>query len=130
MSKIIISFITKILIFTAILALAGIVLFTQLFSKYYFTAFPFLFIVFPSISIIVHNMLLKASKKRPAQFNASFMGSFMIKLFAYSAFVGIMLLVSKVNFIPFILTTLFLYLFYTIFDTVMLLKDLQKAKEL
>ena len=128
MSTKLISFIKKILIFTAILVIAGIIIFTQLYDKYYFVAFPFLFIIFPTVSIIVHNMLLNASKKRPAQFNLAFMKSFMIKLFVYSAFIGIMLFFNKENYVPFILTTLFMYSSYTAFDTVILLKDLKNKQ--
>lgn len=126
MNNKILTFSIKITILSAGLAVLGLFFFSQLFDKYYFTAFPFLFIVFPVVSIIIHNMLLKASEKRPAQFNAAFMGSFMIKLFVYSAFVGVMLYINKENYIPFILTTLVFYLFYTVFDTVIILKDLKK----
>lgn len=119
-------FINKIIIFTVILAAVGTVFFLFFFRQYYFSAFPFGFIVFVTISIIVHSLMLKASKKSPIQFNTAFMLGFMIKIFIYAAYVGIILAIDKINIKPFALTTLVLYACYTVFDVKNILSDVKK----
>jgi len=116
-----------ILLSTVLLIVSGTMFFTIL-GKYYFSAFPFSFIVFIIVSLYSHYILLKAAKNNQTQFNTAFMLSFILKIFVYSFFVGISLFLDKTNYIAFIITTMGFYTVYTVFDVVQILAYIKKNK--
>ena len=122
------SFISKIFIFTFALIFISGVIFAFLAQKYFFTGFPYLFIIFVSVSILVHTILLKASKERPARFSRDFMISVMLKLFLYSAFTGLYIYLDKINLKPIVISVMTMYFLYTFFEIKILLSDLNKKE--
>lgn len=126
MSKIIRNFIFKIILLSVILAFTGGLIFQFLLKPYYFDTFPFLIILFPLVSTLIHIQLLKASKKSLAKFNVAFMLSFMLKIFIYAAFTGIIISAEEANKNSFVITMLLMYLIYTVFDTKAVLNDIKK----
>lgn len=126
MSKLIRRFILKIILLTVILAFIGGLAFNFLLKKYYFDSFPLLLILFPIVSSLIHIQLLKASKKSLAKFNVAFMLSFMLKLFIYAAFTGIIISAEAGSKNSFVITMLLMYLIYTVFDTKAILNDIKK----
>lgn len=126
MSKLIKYFILKIILLTVILAFIGGLTFNFLLKKYYFDAFPLVLILFPLVSSLIHIQLLKASKKSLAKFNVAFMLSFMLKMFIYAAFTGIIISAEAGSKNSFVITMLLMYLFYTVFDTKAILDDIKK----
>ncbi len=122
-------FIIKIIIFSFILMLVSGGLFATILKEFYFIGFPYLFILFISISIIVHSILLKAAKKRPARFSADFMLTVILKLFLYSACIGIYAYLDKQNIKPFAVSVLAFYFLYTFFDVKTILSDLSNKSE-
>lgn len=124
-------FISKIIIFSLILILLSFGLFATVLNQYYFQAFPMLFVIFISLSVIVHSMLLKASKKRPMRFSTDFMLATMLKLFIYSSFVGIFIYFDRESMKPFVISFMAMYFAYTFFEIKILLTDIdEKRKEL
>jgi len=126
MSKIIRNFIFKIILLSLILAFTGGLIFQFILKQYYFDTFPFLIILFPLVSTLIHIQLLKASKKSLAKFNVAFMLSFMFKIFVYAAFTGIIISAEEENKNSFVITMLLMYLIYTVFDTKAVLNDIKK----
>ena len=126
MSKLTRSFIIKIIILSVIIAFIGGLIFMFLLKSRYFDTFPFLLILFPLVSSLVHIQLLKASKKSLAKFNVVFMLSFMFKILIYAAFTGIIISADAANKNSFVITMLLMYLIYTIFDTKVILEDIKK----
>ena len=118
----------KLILLSIILLIVSGTMFFTILEKYYFSAFPFSFIVFIIVSLYSHYILLKAAKNNQTQFNTAFMLSFILKIFAYSLFVGVSLFLDKTNYIAFIITTMGFYIVYTVFDVVQILAYINKNK--
>lgn len=128
MKKLIRNFIIKIILITLIIGLISGTIFYFLLPDAYFDTFPFLLIIFPVISTIVHIQLLKASEKSPARFNIAFMLSFLLKLFVYLAISATIISLEQEHKTVFVITVLLFYLVYTIFDVSKILNDMKKIK--
>ena len=120
-----INFITRILIFSLIILSIGILLFTTVFKKYYLDVHSYTFIFFIALTIIVHSLILKASKKKMKKFVPYFMLSNSIKIFIYFIYIGVYLSFNKDDAIPFIITFLSLYLLFTAFEVNSILRHLK-----
>lgn len=90
-----------------------------------------LILLFALMSAVLHKMLLKVSEKRPQQFINTFMGITGAKLFALFMVIIIILLVGKSETPKTSLIILFcgLYLFYTAFEVVHLLRALDRLSK-
>jgi len=128
MDKRIKSFISKLLIFTFVLIFLSGVIFVFLAEKYFFKGFPYLFIPFVFVSVLVHVILIKASKERPARFSRDFMISVMLKLFLYSAITALYIYLDKTHLKPIIISVMSMYFLYTFFEIRILLSDLNKKE--
>jgi hypothetical protein len=117
----------RLLIITAALAAVGALLFIFVIPEYYFKAFPLSFIVFFAVSFLSHRSLLKALEKSQAQFNNTFMLTFLIKLFAYTAFAAVVLIFSEENKKAFAVCLLILYTVYTSYDIKHILSAMRKS---
>jgi len=118
-------YITRLLIFTAVLSLIVYGLFTVL-EQFYLPIVPYLIAFFASISALVHFILLKASNYRITKFSTFFMGSVTLKLFMYIIFLVVYVLFDRENAVPFLITFFVFYLAFTIFETISLLIDLKE----
>jgi len=119
-------YITRLLIFAAVLSLVVYGLFTTVLEQFYLPIFPYLIAFFVSISVLVHFILLKASNYRIAKFSTFFMGSVTLKLFMYIIFLVVYVLLDKENAVSFLITFFVFYLAFTIFETISLLIDLKE----
>ena len=119
-------YITRLLIFAAVLSLVVYGLFTSVLEQFYLPVFPYLIAFFVSISVLVHFILLKASNYRIAKFSTFFMGSVTLKLFMYIIFLVVYVLFDKENAVPFLITFFVFYLAFTVFETISLLIDLKE----
>lgn len=119
-------FIIKIIILTLIIATISTLLFFFLLTDNYFPSFPFILLMFPIVSIIVHTRLLRASQKSLSSFNIAFMLSFIIKLFVYLGVSATVLSLENENKTIFVIMVLLLYVIYTVFDVNRILLDMKK----
>ena len=126
MEKLIRQFIIKTILFTAVIAAVCTVIFLFLLPDIYFSSFPFILLMFPVVSIIIHIRLLKSSRQSLAKFNIAFMLSFLIKLFVYLGVSAAVLSVEVENKVAFVITILIIYLLFTVFDVNRILKDMKK----
>ncbi len=125
MEKLFKSYLIQTLVITLSALITGGLIFLFVVPQFYFPAFPFVFIVFPSVSIYVHSLLLRTSVKKNEQFNMAFTLSFLLKLVIYAAFVGISLSVDKTNYKVFVIFTLSAYVIYTVHETRAIVKAIQ-----
>ena len=109
------------LLFTIILAAAGYIVYYFL-PEFYTPVFPFLLLFFLSVSLIVHYLLIKAIQKRPAKFINQFMLTTFLKLLFYIIVLVIYSLINRDDAVIFIVTYFLLYLFFTVFEMVSILK--------
>ena len=129
MNKELSRFLIRVLLLTFILIVIGAVFYKFLLSDQYFESFPITFAVFIAVSYISHQSLLKAAKKSDTSFNMAFMLSFVIKLFAYGAYVVAILMSPEENKVSFALCFVVLYFIYTIFDAKQILAALKRIKK-
>ena len=125
MNKLIRKFIIRIILLTIILALISGSVFYFLIPKQYFDTLPFLLIIFPIVSAIIHIQLLKSSQKSLSRFNIAFMLSFMLKLVVYIALAATIISLETENRMSFVITVLLYYLIFTVFDVKAILDDLK-----
>lgn len=126
MKDVIKRFIIKVAILTIILGILSALIFSILLPGKYFDTFPFVLLIFPIVSVIVHVQLLKSSQKSLARFNVAFMLSFLLKLFIYLGLAATIISLEAENKASFVISFLLLYLVYTVFDTKMILDDIKK----
>lgn len=117
----------RIFLFSCIILILAYSLYFTLLKTFYLQIFPFLILFFILSTLAIHAVLLKTGSGRPARFSAFFMGSITLKLFLYSIFMIIYILADRENAVVFLVTFFILYLFYTVFETITLLKDFNQV---
>jgi hypothetical protein len=115
-------FVIQLLVFSGILGILAYGLTFVLPGNYFSPALPFLFPFFFSMTAIVFNYLVKSTEKKFNRFANRFMLTTFIKLFVYMAVLLVYVFTHKEDAVPFILAFFILYVAYTVFDVVILLK--------
>lgn len=116
-----IHFLIRISLFSLVLSLAAVALWLLLPAGTLPAALPWLFVLFFGMTIAVHYLLLRFSAMKPARFVNYFMITTFFKLILYSAAVLVYVFTVKTGVLPFILAFFLLYIFYTVFEVVMIL---------
>lgn len=111
-----IRFIYRILLLTALVAIAGILVFSLLLKEYYLSVFPLLLVFFCVLNILVHWLLVYSSEIKKLKFETAHMLSFFIKFIGYIIFTLIYLQNHKENFKIFVAVLFILYIIYTSFE--------------
>jgi len=128
MSRFFIDFLYKLAILTIIVILIAVLTFKFLFEKYYLGIFPFVLLFFVATTIIVHYRLVRANRYGPGKFTRAFLTYTGVKMLLNLIFILVYVLVDKVNAIPFVVGFLILYIIFTVFEIVTILKHLRKSK--
>ena len=115
-------FIIQLFVFSGILGLLAYGLTFVLPANYFSPVIPFLFPFFISITVIIFNFLVKSSEKKFNSFVNRFMMTTFIKLFVYLIVLIAYVFTHKQDAVPFIFAFFILYIAYTVFDVVILLK--------
>ena len=110
------------LLFTVIVGILAYLIYCFLPDGFYTPAFPFLLLLFLSISLIVHYLLVKAIKKRQAKFVNQFMLTTFLKLVFHLVVLVIYSLVNREDAINFIVAYFILYLSFSVFEMINILK--------
>jgi len=126
MNKLLRNFIFKIILLTTIIAVISASIFYFLIPNEYYDSFPFLLLMFPVVSVITHNLLLKSATKSLSKFNIAFMLSFIIKLFVYLAVSATIISLETEHKAVFVISLLVIYITYTVFDVKIVLDDIKK----
>jgi hypothetical protein len=123
------SFIIQLLIFTVLLGLIYLGLKQFLPENYLSPVLPFLLPFFFSATAIFYNYLVKSSEKKFTSFVNRFMLTTFIKLMLFMAVLLIYVFTHKDDAVPFILSFFILYVLYTVFEVVALLKFSKTEKK-
>jgi len=115
-------FITNIVLISVVLALIGWLIFSQFIPQYYLPVFPFILLFFAVTSVTIHAYQLQLAKKDMAKFTRSNMIVTFLKLFLYSAVAIIYFAVDPQNAKVFVVNFVLLYIVYTVFEVLSLLK--------
>jgi len=116
-------FLRNLAIFTIIIALVGCVVVYFLPDNYISPVIPYLFLFFFVVTLLVHFILLKATGKRFAKFVPYFMLATTLKLFLYAVVLLLYTFTHRADAINFIISFFILYLLFTAFETITLLRN-------
>ena len=98
-------------------------------TNYFSPALPYLFPFFFAFTILMFNFLIKSNNKKFNSFVNRFMIVTLLKLMIYMAVLVIYVFSNKPDAVPFILSFFLLYLAYTAFEVVALLKFSKTEKK-
>jgi hypothetical protein len=117
-----VNFLFKISLLTLVVITLAYLVFNYFLSQYYFAYFPLLISIIYIFSIAFHYFLWKSGKKSFSRFTTTYMLLTTIKLLFYLVLILIYVFAIKEKPISFIITFLALYMVFTIFEVVTLLK--------
>jgi hypothetical protein len=120
-----IKYLRHLLIFSAILGIIGLVIRFTLPKSYLSPAFPFLLVFFISTSLLSFYYLLLSTQKRFIKFVNTYLLTIIVKLFLYAGVMIAYAFINRFDAIPFMLGFFILYLCYTIFEAVSIIKYTQ-----
>jgi hypothetical protein len=126
MKPVILPFLRKLIVFSAILSVIAVLLILILPSSCITPALPFMFIFFPLVTLASFYILVKATAGRFIRFLNYFLGTTMIKLFIYIGLIVVYALLNKKDAIPFVLSFFILYVFYTSFEVIQIISHSRK----
>ncbi|MDP1622939.1 MAG: hypothetical protein Q8M08_11450 [Bacteroidales bacterium] len=117
-----INYLRQLLTFSAILVSLTLIMSFLLPETFLSPAIPFLFVFFIASSLLSFYYLLLSTHKRFMKFVNTFLLTIIIKLFLYAGVMIIYAFVRRSDAIPFMLGFFILYLCYTIFEAVSIIK--------
>lgn len=122
-----IKYLGQLLIFSSILGSIALITMFIIPGAYLSPALPFLFVFFIAASLLSFYYLLKSANKRFIKFVNTFFLTIIIKLFIYAGLMIVYALLNRGDAIPFMLGFFVLYLCYTIFEAVCIIKYTQTS---
>ena len=122
-------FIVNLTVFSLVLGIFAYCLTYFLPVEYFSPALPFLFIFFFSASIIVFYFLVKSTEKNFSSFINRFMLTTFLKLMIYMTVLLLYIFSHKEDTVPFIIAFFILYLSYTVFEVIAMLKYTKAEKK-
>ena len=120
-----IKYLRQLLIFSGVLVVIALIIMLILPKPYVSPALPFLFVFFMAASLLSFYYLLQAVTKRFIKFVNTFLLTIVVKLFIYAGVMIAYAFVNRRDAIPFMLGFFILYLCYTIFESVSIIKYTQ-----
>lgn len=85
-------------------------------------AMPYLIILSASVTLLFHYIILKASEKKFSRFISYFMLATVVKLLLYIIIIFLYVYLNRSDALPFVITFLLLYIIYSVFEIINLLK--------
>lgn len=123
-----IGFLKRILVFSAILGLLALIAGFLIPGKLLTPALPFLLLFFLSVTLISFYLQINSLKERFIKSVNMYMLLMAAKLLLYTIVLVIYALTRREDIIPFMIAFFILYLCYTVFETVALLKIQKEPK--
>lgn len=114
------NYLIKLLVFTAVLAVAGILMFTIVVPQFYLPVFPWVLLFFALSSAGIHAYQIHMAKSDMGKFTRGNMIVTFTKLLIYSAFAIIYFAVDTENAKVFVAVFLLLYLVFAVFEVISL----------
>ncbi len=117
-----IQFLRQLLIYSAILGTIALIIMFLAPASYLSPALPFLFVFFIAASLLSFHYLLQSTKKRFIKFVNTYLLTIILKLFVYAGILIAYVLINRGDAVPFMLGFFILYLCYTVFEAVSIIK--------
>jgi hypothetical protein len=118
MKPLVLNFLRKLIIFTALLSVVAVILEVILPKSFISPTLPFLFLFFPAVTLLSYYILLKAAHKKFIRFLNYFLVTTTVKLFLYIGVLIVYILLNKTDAVPFVLSFFLMYLGYTAFEVI------------
>jgi hypothetical protein len=115
-------FLSQLLIFTAFTGAVSLMAWFSLPRTYLTPALPFLILFFAAASLLSFYYLLQAAGKKFIKFVNAFLLTIVIKLFLYAGVMIAYALINRDDAVPFMLCFFVLYLAFTIFESVSIIR--------
>jgi hypothetical protein len=122
-------YLRKIFYFASAIGFMAVILSLILPASYITPALPFLIIVFLLTSVGSFYFLLKSSDKRFIKFVNVFLLTILIKLLLYISIMITYALLNRADAVPFLLSFFILYLLFTVFETLFVIRFSQNSKK-
>jgi hypothetical protein len=123
MNSVYVNFLQRLLYFSAVTGLALLAATLALPAKYVSPALPFLIPFFIAATLISFRFLLRTLNQRFIRFVNTFMLTIIVKLFLYLGVMIAYVFINRADAIPFILGFFILYLCYTVFEAVSVVRQ-------
>ena len=121
-------FLIKEFVLTASIGIVAFVLFKTILREYYLNIFWVLLATIAVLTGAMHMLIVNASKKSVAKFTSHFMMITGIKMMIYLVFITTYVLLNPHLASAFLISFFILYLFYTTFEVVIVVRHLKKQK--
>jgi hypothetical protein len=122
-------YLRKIFYFASAIGLTAVILSLVLPESYITPALPLLILVFLATSVSSFYYLLKSSEKRFIKFVNVFLLTILLKLLLYIAIMISYALLNRADAVPFLLSFFILYLLFTVFETLFVIRFSQNSKK-
>lgn len=113
-------------LFTAILSIIAYILYSTILSEYYVSVFWLLLGLIAILTAIFHYSVVQIQEKQPSRFSTRFMMVTGIKMMVYLIFITGYAFMYPENATNFLISFLILYLLYTIFEVVLVVRFFKK----
>ena len=129
MKPIFLRFVLSLSFYSLVIISAGFITFNYLLPGYTLAIVPFVLVclLFYAVTLIVHYVLLKSGEKNARKLIYNFMAATVLKLLIYSIVFVACILSNKEKAVGITIIFLVLYLFYTGFETLAILKFFKKG---
>ncbi|MCK4700125.1 MAG: hypothetical protein KAT38_07310 [Bacteroidales bacterium] len=114
-------FISRGIIISLILFIAGFFLFITILKEYFSFSFPVLLLVIFLITVLFHRYIIRSTGESNRKFPAKFLGATVIKMGLYMILIISYVVFNRENAVPFLLVFMIIYLIFTIFEVVSVL---------
>lgn len=122
-------FLFREILFTAALSLGAYVLFSTVLSEYYLPVFWILLVLIATLTAIFHYSIVQIQEKQPARFSTRFMMITGIKMMVYLVGITAYAFIYPENAAKFLISFLTLYLLYTIFEVVLIVRYFKNLRK-
>jgi len=119
-------FLRKILIFSIIILIIAIILFTTILKEYYMPIYLYSLLFCFAITGLFHFILVNVYNKKPTKFANNYLLLTTIKMLVYLIFVSTYLIFVKINVFWFVIVFLILYLLFAVFEVIAVLSMLKR----
>ncbi len=122
-------FISRGIIISLILSIAGFFLFITILKEYFSFSFPVLLLVIFLITVLFHRYLIRSAGESNKKFPAKFLGATGIKMGLYMILIIIYVVLDRENAVPFLLVFMIIYLTFTIFEIISILNYINISRD-
>lgn len=122
-------FITRGIIISLILSIAGFFMFITILKEYFSFSFPVLLLVIFLINVLFHHYLIRSAGGSNRKFPAKFLGATAIKMGLYLVLIILFVVFDRENAVPFLFVFMIIYVVFTIFEVVSVLDYLKITRD-